>query len=137
MNRDNSWIVSRRLFLRSATLAGAAFSAGVPLASGSEGLAGTAKLRFGMVSDSHYADAPENGRRFYRESLAKMGECVALMNAQKVDFLIELGDFKDQAKPATEQTTLEYLDQIEKVFEGGSICQKRERVKKITMKTAR
>ncbi len=28
---------------------------------------------------------------------------------QKVDFLIELGDFKDQDKPASAKTTLGYL----------------------------
>jgi predicted phosphodiesterase len=39
------------------------------------------------------------------------------MNAEKVDFLIELGDFKDQGKPPVEQETLSYLETIEEVFQ--------------------
>lgn len=73
-------------------------------------------LRFGMAADAHFADVEARGTRHYRESAAKMAECVALMNEQKVDFLIELGDLKDQGEPASEQDTLEYLDTIEGVF---------------------
>ena len=39
------------------------------------------------------------------------------MNAEKVDFLIELGDFKDQDRPPVEQQTLSYLETIEDVFQ--------------------
>jgi len=39
------------------------------------------------------------------------------MNAQKVDFLIELGDFKDQNNPPVEQRTIKALRAIEKVFQ--------------------
>ncbi len=38
-----------------------------------------------------------------------MTECVDLMNEQKVDFLIELGDFKDQDDPAVEERTVSHL----------------------------
>ena len=38
------------------------------------------------------------------------------MNEQKVDFLVELGDFKDQDSPPTEQKTLSYLRAIETIF---------------------
>ena len=54
------------------------------------------KLRFGIVTDSHYADVDTKSGRYYRQSLAKMEECVNLMRRQQVDFLIELGDLKDQ-----------------------------------------
>ena len=57
-------------------------------------------MRFGIVTDCHYADADTAGTRYYRHSLDKLGECVEAMNAQKVDFLIELGDFKDQDSKA-------------------------------------
>ena len=40
------------------------------------------------------------------------------MNEQKVDFLVELGDFKDQGKPPDEAATLGYLRKIEDVFRG-------------------
>ena len=72
--------------------------------------------RFGIVTDCHYADADAQGTRFYRESLDKLSECVTLMNTQKVDFLIELGDFKDQDKPPVEKNTLSYLQAAEKVL---------------------
>ena len=39
-----------------------------------------------------------------------------LMNAEAVDFLIELGDFKDQGKPPIERETLSYLEAVERVF---------------------
>ncbi len=87
-------------------------------------------VRFGMVTDSHYADTPTLGTRFYRNSKAKMAAAVELMNAQQVDFVVELGDFKDQAhfsaktpdkmsgqsKSLNEQNTLSYLRCIENVY---------------------
>lgn len=73
-------------------------------------------VRFGMVTDCHYADVDPAGTRFYRQSLDKLGECVDRMNAEKVDFLIELGDFKDQGRPPVEQDTLTYLEEVEAVF---------------------
>jgi len=73
-------------------------------------------VRFGIVTDCHYADADTAGTRYYRHSLDKLGECVEAMNAQKVDFLVELGDFKDQDSPPDEQKTLSYLRAVESVF---------------------
>ncbi len=74
-------------------------------------------VRFGMVTDCHYADVDPAGTRFYRQSLDKLGECVARMNAEDVDFLIELGDFKDQGRPPVKQDTLAYLEEVEAVFQ--------------------
>jgi len=74
-------------------------------------------VRFGIVTDCHYADADPAGTRVYRESLDKLGECVAQMNAEEVDFLVELGDFKDQGRPPVERDTLTYLETIEAVFQ--------------------
>jgi len=73
-------------------------------------------VRFSIVTDCHYADADTVGTRYYRESLDKLGECVEAMNAQKVNFLVELGDFKDQNSPPVEQKTLSYLRAVESVF---------------------
>jgi predicted phosphodiesterase len=75
------------------------------------------RLRFGIIADLHYADIDPSGARSYRESLAKLEECIRVMNDQKADFLVELGDFKDQDKvnPA-EGKTLAYLMRIEAVF---------------------
>jgi hypothetical protein len=43
----------------------------------------------------HYADAAPLGTRIYRDSLPKVQAAVATMRSSKVDFMIELGDFKD------------------------------------------
>lgn len=72
-------------------------------------------IRFGIIADIHYADTPDNNElnRYFRESIGKVAECVELMNEQKVDFLIELGDLKDQGNPPLESETLKYLETIE------------------------
>ncbi len=73
-------------------------------------------LRFGIVTDCHYADIDPASNRYYRQTPDKLAACVAEMNAQQVDFLIEIGDFKDQDKKPGEARTLGYLDRIESVF---------------------
>lgn len=117
----NQWQVTRRTFLK-ASVGTVTSTALWGLAGGcdSKGQLSSSKqrtMRFGMVTDTHYADADPNGSRFYRETPAKLSECVELMNTQKVDFLIELGDFKDQDRKPNEQNTLEYLKKIEGIFQ--------------------
>jgi predicted phosphodiesterase len=96
-----NWIMTRRVFLKSSLLVAA-----VPLLNSFSAANGTkiqeidgaqSLVRFGMVTDSHYADIDTAGTRFYRESLSKMQECVDLMNQKEVDYLIHLGDFKNGA----------------------------------------
>jgi predicted MPP superfamily phosphohydrolase len=117
MGKNIQWVITRRTFLKSsaASLAGLAV---LPLscALNSSSKASKRTARFGIVTDCHYADADAAGTRFYRESLDKLSECVNLMNDERVDFLIELGDFKDQDKPPVEKNTLSYLQTVEKVF---------------------
>ena len=112
---NHDWIISRRVFLKSS----AASLACLPLSCANWGASRGRHdaVRFGIVTDCHYANADAAGTRFYRESLVKLAECVELMNAEKVDFLIELGDFKDQDRPPVEQRTLSYLHAAEKVFQ--------------------
>ncbi|MBN2136182.1 MAG: metallophosphoesterase [Sedimentisphaerales bacterium] len=107
-------IVTRREFLR-ASIATAGLSqlscAVRPCpTSGSKG------CRFGIVTDCHYADIEAQGTRYYRQSLDKLGECVELMNAESVDFLVELGDIKDENAGRVERETIGYLQNIESVF---------------------
>ncbi len=109
------WMVTRRTFLKDSGFVIAGLYAGIPFARAIS-MDGKAKLTFGIVTDAHYADTDPNGSRKYRESLVKMTEFVNLMNDKKVDFVIELGDLKDQGKPVTEESTLKYLDAIEKVY---------------------
>jgi len=75
------------------------------------------KIRFGLLSDVHYADREPAGERFYRQSLAKVQEAIDWMNQEKLDFAIELGDFKDQDAVPNEANTLKYLTDIESVFQ--------------------
>lgn len=77
---------------------------------------GRALLTFGIVTDSHYADREFAGTRHYRESIAKMEEAMREMNSKKVNFVVHLGDFKDQAEHPDERSTLEFLGRIEKAF---------------------
>ncbi len=116
---SQDWVITRRMFLRS-TAASFAGLAVMPLSCTlkSTSSAKLSTVRFGIVTDCHYADADALGMRFYRESLDKLTECVTLMNAERLDFLIELGDFKDQNRPPVEQRTLSYLQVAEKVFQG-------------------
>jgi hypothetical protein len=109
------WTVSRRTFLKGSGFVIAGLSIGIPIAR-DFGIHGQAKLAFGMVTDAHYADEEPKGSRNYRESLVKMSEFVNLMNDKEVNFIIELGDLKDQGEPGTEESTLNYLDAIEKIF---------------------
>ena len=112
------WVITRRSFLRASagTLGGLALA---PLSCAPQLICCTRRptAKFGIVTDTHYADADTIGTRFYRHSLGKLAECVELMNAKKVDFLIELGDFKDQNSPPLEYRTISHLMTVEKVFQ--------------------
>ena len=74
-------------------------------------------VRFGIVTDMHYAERPPGNNRYYSESLEKVSECIDLMNEQEVDFLIELGDLKDQGVSPHEAETLNFLSTIEREFQ--------------------
>ncbi len=74
-------------------------------------------VRFGLMTDSHYADRDPAGTRFYRDSIPKMQEAIQELNSQNLDFLIHLGDFKDQGPEAKPKDTLSYLEAIEGVFQ--------------------
>lgn len=110
----DKWVVTRRDLLKASVLAGLSV---VPLSLYGQASGPRVKRRFGIVTDPHYAGAAPRGSRYYRESVGKMTECVELMNERKVDFLIELGDFKDQDSPPIEKKTISYLQVIERVFE--------------------
>lgn len=114
MRTNTNWIITRRTFLKSS--AASLLFLPVSCALNIDTKPRQRTIRFGIVTDCHYADADAQGTRFYRESLDKLSECVALMNTERVDFLIELGDFKDQDKTPAEQNTLSYLQAAEKAF---------------------
>lgn len=74
------------------------------------------KVRFGVITDLHYADIETKGSRYYRDSLAKMREAMEHFNNSDLDFIIELGDMKDMAPGRNAESTSEYLDAIENEF---------------------
>ena len=82
------------------------------------------KLRFGMVTDLHYADKPPFGTRHYRETLDKLEEAAKQIEHAKPTFVVELGDLIDAADSiAAEQRYLTTINQ-----EYSSICKDRHYV---------
>jgi 3',5'-cyclic AMP phosphodiesterase CpdA len=71
------------------------------------------RVSFGLITDLHFANRQNAGSRYYSESKTKLLEALEHFNKKNVDFLIELGDFKDQGNPPEKQETLTYLDEIE------------------------
>ena len=107
---ERGWRVTRRDFLEAS---GAALFA---LSFGGACTARRETVRFGLVTDAHYAEHAPAGTRFYRDSLLKMREAILIFNKADVDFVVELGDFKDQDTPPVPETTLGYLKRIEAEF---------------------
>ena len=131
--------MNRRQFL-----AGAATAAAVAAAKGGNASAKPAPtqcfvpvLRFGLVTDSHYAQKDTwpksgSGMRYYRDSISKMREAAATFARENVDFAIELGDMKDmgpieetrngektkRSAESIRNETLSFLDEIEGAFAG-------------------
>jgi 3',5'-cyclic AMP phosphodiesterase CpdA len=70
---------------------------------------------FGLVTDLHYADKPKAGSRYYRDSVAKLEQCVTTLNENKLAFTVQVGDFIDKAPDKS--TELGYLKTIRKTFD--------------------
>jgi predicted MPP superfamily phosphohydrolase len=75
--------------------------------------AGKTKVRFGLVSDIHYADRDTAGTRHYRHSITKLSDAIGIFNRSDAGFVIELGDFKDEDRPPHRSSTLTFLSEIE------------------------
>jgi alkaline phosphatase len=72
------------------------------------------RLRVGLITDLHYADKPEKGTRFYRETPAKLREAIAKFNGERPAVVVELGDLIDAAETVDQE--IAWLQQIEKLF---------------------
>jgi hypothetical protein len=84
----NQRLVSGRTFLKS-TLSTAA----APYVARGATRAG---FTIGLVADAQYADFDDKGTRFYRKSIAKLGEAVEHFNGCDLAFCAHLGDFIDR-----------------------------------------
>src|SRR5688572_14243469 len=99
--------VGRRAFLTGSTLL---LATGVHLLAGED--SGKEGVKFGLITDLHYADKPATGSRYYRETLGKLAEVATQFEKEKLSFLVELGDLVDAADSVeTEQT---YLKRVNK-----------------------
>lgn len=105
---------SRRQFLKTSGLI--TLSTFLPVPASVFGNEKTASIRFGLTTDSHYADREHSGTRYYRQSIDKMNEFVEVMNREKVDFVAHLGDFKDQDANPKEEDTIRYLKMLERAY---------------------
>jgi len=76
----------------------------------------TSPVRFGLITDLHFADRLPAGSRYYNQSKQKLLEAIHVFNKSNLDFIIELGDFKDQDDHPKKTQTLAYLDEIESAF---------------------
>lgn len=100
--------MNRRLFFKKSC-------AGALLLSSPETWAQSPKplVRFGLVTDIHFAHRKTHGTRFYEQSITKLTQAIETFNKRKLDFVIELGDLKDQGQEPERLQTLSFLDEIE------------------------
>lgn len=108
--------MNRRLFLQN-TCSGVFLLAVAPSCMS---LKKNKSVRFGMVTDLHYSQREPYGKRFFPQTLEKLKTAMTVFNESNLDFLIELGDLKDQDSIPRKEKTIAYLDEIEKAFQ--SFC---------------
>jgi len=53
------------------------------------------KLRIGLIADPQYADKDSKGSRFYRNSLLKLDTATQVINEERADLTVVLGDLVD------------------------------------------
>ncbi len=70
-------------------------------------------LRFGVVTDLHYAEKEPLHNRFYQQTRRKLRDAVNEFINQKLDFVVELGDLKDMNHDHDAASALRFLDDIE------------------------
>ena len=99
--------MSRREFLKLGAAAGLGLT-------GLLDASAPAEISFGIVADIHYADKDMRINRYYRDSIEKLEQCVAVFNESKLAFAVMLGDFIDKAPDKTVE--LEYLKTIRQIF---------------------
>jgi alkaline phosphatase len=75
-----------------------------------------ARLRFGLITDLHYADKPTAGSRHYRDTPRKLKEAADAFAKldSPIKFVVELGDFIDAAESV--EIEKRYLSTIDAQF---------------------
>jgi predicted phosphodiesterase len=100
--------IGRRAFLKGGTLVLAATATGLSFEEKKPG------VKFGLITDLHYADKPSAGTRHFRETLDKLGEAGKQFAKDKPAFVVELGDLIDAADAV--ETEQAYLKRVNKEF---------------------
>jgi len=116
---DQTLSLTRRGFLLMSNAAGlglAACAAGKPYTGGMR--SSRESLAFGAITDLHYANREPWTVRYYRDSLAKLEECVNVMNSERPAFLIQLGDIIDKAEKEIETGYLRAINEVFSKFHG-------------------
>lgn len=104
--------MDRRIFLKKACGGLLFLSASSLIACGDK-----KHLRFGVITDLHYAGKAPRGTRYYNQSIEKLQMALDVFKKADLDFIIELGDLKDQDDEPRKETTLAHLDAVENVFQ--------------------
>jgi alkaline phosphatase len=76
---------------------------------------GPALVRFGLLSDPHYADKAAAGNRHYRQTPTKLAEAGRQWASARVDFVVELGDLVDSGESL--EMEQEFLRAIHRQFQ--------------------
>ncbi|MGI6572303.1 MAG: metallophosphoesterase [Fermentimonas sp.] len=72
-------------------------------------------VKFGLITDVHYARCENIGNRNYDQSDDKVRIAMDEFKLHSLDFIIQLGDFKDQGK--TREETITFLKEINGVLD--------------------
>lgn len=105
--------MNRRLFLKKACGGVLVLAASPSFVS----CGGQRPVRFGVVTDLHYSRREPYGTRYFPQTMDKLKEGMEVFNSSNLDFVIEMGDLKDQDNVPRREQTITYLDEIENVFQ--------------------
>lgn len=116
MPQTGTTTIGRRAFLKdgSLVLAAAGLEAVRPNGLLADEKPAKGGVRFGLVTDLHYADKPPAGTRHYRETLDKLAEAATQFARDEPAFVVELGDLIDAADAVDAE--LAYLKRVNKEF---------------------
>lgn len=110
--------IDRRSFLKAGLLALAPLaSRAAAFAARPSRQASAPLFSFGVAADIQYADKNTAGARHYRDSLAKLDDCLGFWNAAPLDFVIQLGDLVDTGGlPTLDKTYAAYAKARAKAY---------------------
>ncbi len=75
------------------------------------------QFKIGIFADCQYSDCDSKGVRYYRNSLAKLNECITDFNERPLDFVVGLGDLIDNNFSSFETVNHELEKLDKKVFQ--------------------